>query len=118
MKFQYFTLDEFSCPCCGENRINGNLVKLLDTLRMMCNFSFKITSGYRCEKHNATVGGKENSAHTKGLAADIWVDSSNKRWIFMEHAPRLFKRIGISGKDNFIHVDIDEDKPDKVLWVY
>lgn len=34
-----------------------------------------INSGYRCEKLNAKVGGKKNSYHLKGMAADVHVDS-------------------------------------------
>jgi len=31
----------------------------------------KVTSGYRCKRLNATVGGSKNSQHVKGEAADI-----------------------------------------------
>jgi len=30
----------------------------------------------------------------------------------------LFSRIGVSGKDGFIHVDIDKDKSDQLIWIY
>jgi len=33
--------------------------------------SIHVTSGFRCPKLNALVGGAPNSAHMKGLAADI-----------------------------------------------
>ena len=34
-----------------------------------------ITSGYRCAKLNAAVGGVPKSYHTKGMAADIRIDN-------------------------------------------
>ena len=55
-----------------------NLVYLaayvLEPLRVAMNRPIKISSGYRCEKLNAAVGGVRNSQHLKGQAADICID--------------------------------------------
>jgi uncharacterized protein YcbK (DUF882 family) len=37
-----------------------------------------LTSGYRCRKHNAAVGGAANSLHCLGLAADILVPAAEQ----------------------------------------
>jgi uncharacterized protein YcbK (DUF882 family) len=47
---------------------------MLEELRKEVGKPIKITSGYRCEKHNADVGGVKNSQHTKGTAVDVQVD--------------------------------------------
>jgi len=76
-----------------------------------------ITSGYRCEAHNKEVGGKGTSSHLKGLAADIKCDDSGFRFPLVGALLKAgFKRIGM-GKD-FIHIDLDPDKPKNMIWVY
>ena len=114
---KYFDLKEFNCPCCGENKISLEFVYLLDQARKIAGIPFKITSGYRCEKHNREIGGKEDSAHVKGFAADIACNSSKARFK-IEKALFLvgFNRIGED--DDFIHVDCCPDKPKNVKWRY
>lgn len=64
-----------------------NLVYLcayvLEPLREAMGEPIKISSGYRCEKLNAAVGGAANSQHMKGQAADLCIDGDiekGKRW--------------------------------------
>lgn len=78
-----FSIWEFRCPCgCrGQKRVSVNLVNDLQGLRDLINgqrarrglveVPIKITSGVRCERHNAQVGGSPESYHLRGLAADI-----------------------------------------------
>jgi uncharacterized protein YcbK (DUF882 family) len=62
------------------------------------------------------VQGRENSAHMKGLAADIRCVGSNPRWEIMHALIQAgFERIGVY--PTFIHVDQDHDKPQQVLWL-
>ena len=115
-----FTDDEFKCPCCREFvdslPFRAFLAKLQDA-RNLAGIPFAITSGYRCEEHNAAVGGKEDSSHMKGVAADIRVRTSSERFVILNGLMKAgFTRLGI-GKD-FIHVDLDSDKPQHVAWVY
>ena len=118
MSWNYFKREEFECPCgCGENKIQDELINLLDEARSMCDFPFHINSGYRCITHNKAVGGKRTSAHRYGLAADIACYDSHKRWSMLDVFFTLgVHRIGVS--KNFIHVDIDEDLPKEVVWLY
>jgi hypothetical protein len=76
----------------------------------------KITSGWRCEPHNVKEGGKPDSPHLKGMAVDISCPESRDRFIMLFHALGLFRRIGI-GK-NFLHVDVDKEKDQEVIWLY
>ena len=113
----YFSFTERICPCCGRADMKPDFMARLNALRRACGFPFIINSGYRCPDHNQAVGGKVDSAHVKGRAADISCKDSHKRFLIASHAARLgFRRIGI-GKD-FVHVDDDESLPQDVLWLY
>ena len=75
-----------------------------------------VTSGYRCLKHNQEVGGVPDSAHTKGLAADISCkDGAYRLKLVLQALKSGIMRIGI-GK-TFVHIDIDHSKPDSI-WLY
>jgi len=116
---QNFIAREFVCPCCNEEGIEQDLVLKLQIARdsLPAGSSIVINSAYRCEKHNKAVGGVENSAHTRGLAADIRCNNSNYRFFLIRAISGAgFKRIGI-GKD-FIHCDFDSEKPQNVMWDY
>lgn len=47
---------------------------VLEPLRAKLGKPIIVTSGFRCERLNAAVGGVKNSAHTRGCAADVHVD--------------------------------------------
>ena len=119
MELDYFEPWEFKCPCCGlgPDRMNPVFVARLDQARGLAGVPFLITSGWRCERHNAEVGGSETSSHMKGLAVDIECRLSGARFQIL-WALRVvgFNRIGI--RKDFIHVDMDYDKPPRLVWVY
>ena len=106
------------CPHChGSVVVHPALIDTLESIREFSGIPIQITSGYRCAKHNAEVGGKPNSAHLLGEAVDFWVSGDKDRFKFLEAAfvygPM---RIGI-GKD-FIHVDVSHTLPTEVCWLY
>ena len=75
---KHFKLEEFPCRCCGSNgtlQAMGNTKALveavLDPAREAYGKPIYVNSGYRCQKHNAEVGGVRNSQHLRGEAADI-----------------------------------------------
>lgn len=100
-----FSLREFQCPCCGQVKIDSNLVYLLQVLRDSINRPIIITSGYRCPKHNKEVGGENNSYHLQGLAVDI-TGSFNIKEVSEIAKSIGFRGIGIYGLKNFIHLDL------------
>lgn len=70
-----FKPEEFRCKC-GKHCTGYPVVldiQFLKNLQSMRNIygSINISSGMRCEKHNANVGGASGSRHKKGKAADI-----------------------------------------------
>lgn len=70
-RVRFFRPGEFACPCCGRVLVAVGLVLLLDVLRASFGRRLIVTSGYRCQSHNAKVGGSETSRHLVGAAADL-----------------------------------------------
>jgi len=115
---KYFDESEFVCngESCFDKMDKGFLDKL-DLARSYSDVPFVITSSWRSKEHNNAVGGKPNSAHTRGLAVDLSARNSSDRYNIIKSAIMAkIARIGIS--DTFIHLDDDETKPPKVLWLY
>jgi len=112
-----FKVREFLCFCCGKEGIKDDLVFHLQMVHDMLPVHrvMIITSGYRCPAHNKEVDGVEDSPHMKGLAADIKCEDSSHRFMLMKAFFKVgFTRIGVY--HDFIHVDLDETKPQKVNW--
>ena len=114
-----FDLKEFACRCCGllpaVTDDFKKFVNMLQDVRNLSGMSLVISSGIRCKKHNAEVGGASNSAHLRGLAADIRCNNSADRLKLIKASIQAgFERIGIS--DTFIHLDIAEKS--KGIWLY
>ena len=82
---QNFKVSEFACKCCRQNKINQKVINMAQTIREALGLPVHVNSGYRCEKHNAEVGGVQKKIDTKtgkkiegsgsfhmyGLAADL-----------------------------------------------
>ena len=114
---KFFKEKEFACKCCGQVKLDEEFGALLDEARKLAGVPFKLTSGYRCPEHNKAVGSKPTSSHTKGLAVDISATDSRTRFLILDALLAVgFTRIGIA--DTFIHVDLDTDKSQEVIWTY
>lgn len=115
---KYFNLSEFDSPDqkgSGEN-MNKEFLTLLDSIRELAGTPMKVNSGYRTKEHNRSIGGRTNSAHTRGYAADISAKDSITRMKIVSAAIALkMPRIGIY--KTFIHLDNDPTLPQGVMWV-
>jgi len=113
-----FKEKEFECKCgCGFNKIDKDFVILLDFIRDEIKEPLIINSACRCISHNQNIGGSPTSSHLHGLAVDLKIENSNKRYKVLNLLLGMnFKRIGIY--DDFIHIDInfDKSKPQNVIW--
>jgi len=91
---------------------------LLDQIRAVLNRPIGINSGYRCDAYNDRLpGAKKGSAHTKGKAVDIKYKGSIQRYeLLTDICIKGITRIGIA--ETFIHIDVDESKPQCVIWIY
>ena len=116
----HFSKEEFDCQCgCGNGDIviSENLVFQLECVRVHYGKSMVITSGIRCLSHNRKIGSRDTSSHIKGLAADIGCTDMRTRLELVKKLLRdgEFERIGFHR--DFIHVDVDYDKP-KGIFLY
>jgi zinc D-Ala-D-Ala carboxypeptidase len=121
-KYPNFSRSEFACRCgCGADDIDLILVERLQAIRNALGESISIRSGCRCPKHNQAVGGVPESAHVcipgvkKGKAADVDCPDSGFRYRFLRQAFKIFRRIEVPNGP-WIHVDVDEDKPQDVCF--
>lgn len=110
---KWFKIDEFDCPCCGQNWTQLDLVNALDNLRDDFGFPISVTSGYRCKKHNAEVGGVAGSQHVEGRAADLHAADLNKLYAA---CCQVFSAVGDGRHLGFVHVDLRNDKIRR--WTY
>lgn len=110
-----FKSTEFDCHgngCCEKTLIDEDLVDILQKVRDHFDTSVNVNSGYRCEVHNANVGGaSKNSYHTKGMAADIDV-----KGVHPVIVARYLDSLNVNGRigcytyndsgSGFVHVDV------------
>ena len=116
---KFFKPSEFDSPDLPGSGANMHLefIKVLDVIRLKCSFPFTINSGFRTPEHNAAVGGKPDSEHLQGLAADIAIpDSTQRKWIIQKSLENGIRRIGIG--DTFVHLGFSMDLPQDVIWLY
>ena len=117
---EHFNKEEFDCQCgCGNGDIviSENLVFELECVRVHYGKPMRINSGIRCLSHNRKIGSRDTSSHIKGLAVDIGCRDMGTRLKLVKHLLRdaEFTRIGFHRE--FIHVDVDYDKP-KGIFLY
>lgn len=90
-----FDSNEFTYSVTAQaNRINNApSIEVINNLKALCenvlqplrdylNSPVKITSGYRCKELNTKVGGKSNSQHLTGNAADFITPYKNLKDVF------------------------------------
>ena len=103
-KWKYFTEKEVE-------GLEDKLVFYLDRARRFAQIPFVLTR----TRDESDIGVKE-SAHHSGWAVDIRCSTSQDRWKIVYSLIAVgFCRIGVY--DRHIHVDLDESKPQKVMWV-
>lgn len=106
---EYFHTSEFECKCkregCTITRVSKELVEALFELRKFAG-PVKITSAYRCKRHNKLVGGTKTSRHTKGEAADVQCVNLFPNNV-QDYALKYLKKWirGVGRYDTFTHLD-------------
>lgn len=99
-----------------ENNMNKDFLFVLDEAREFAGIPFVINSAYRSPDHPLSIK-NPSSSHIKGLAVDIKATDSVTRFKIVKALIEVgFTRIGIA--DTFIHVDLDFDKTQNVIWTY
>lgn len=83
-------------------------ISCLDELRRLYGRPIVITSGYRCAALNKAVGGKPNSQHTKGQAADLKWDEDLLRFVIKNfHYDQLIEET--SKRTKWIHISFNKN---------
>ena len=119
---EHFKSEEFWCKCnepdCdGRRDPHPGLVLELEVMRQLYGKPIVITSGIRCPKQNAAVGGVKDSEHLTGEGADLACPTSTDRYAMLIAATRAgFRRVGI-GK-TFMHVGVSRTLQRDVCWTY
>tara|TARA_R110000737_G_scaffold30068_1_gene48656 strand:+ start:137 stop:460 length:324 start_codon:yes stop_codon:yes gene_type:complete len=99
-----------------EENMNESFLNKLDEAREYAGIPFIINSAYRSPGHPLSIK-NPTSSHIKGLAVDISAKDSRIRFLILDALIAVgFSRIGIA--DTFIHVDMDFDKSQNVVWTY
>jgi len=99
-----------------ENNMNKDFLFVLDEAREFAGIPFVINSAYRSPEHPLSIK-NPSSSHIKGLAVDIKATDSITRFKIVKALIEVgFTRIGIA--DTFIHVDLDLDKTQNIIWTY
>ena len=110
-----FTVGEFaSKDGAATVLVDERLVWYLQRIRDRFARPVTITSGYRSPAHNRAVGGATNSLHTKGQAADIYIDGVEPAEIARYAESLGCLGIGLYTVQRFVHIDT---RTSKYYWV-
>ena len=98
------------CPCCGECNMDDSYMADLQEIRTICEFGFKVNSGYRCKSHNAEVSKNSRNDHTLGKAVDIHMTRRYRRAKLLKYLLNsgYFNDIAIA--KTFIHIGKGRDR--------
>lgn len=113
---KYFTESEFN----NFKMMDENLLSMLDDLREAYGHPIKLTSTYRSPDHPIEAKKSKPGEHAYGAAVDIACVGGEATYKLVKAAMDVgFKRIGISRKNNFVHVGIGyPDAPPVTIWTY
>lgn len=111
---KYFKPQEFACKCgCGTKDVKEELLVVLDDVREHFGVPVVITSGHRCAKHNAAVGGAKESQHVLGTAADIKVSGVAPKKVQEYLLKKYPSKYGIGVYPSWVHIDV---RPTAARW--
>ena len=105
---KYFEQSEFRCRCgCGADEMNETLIRVADRVRDHFGRPVSVSSGRRCAKHNAKVGGVSNSRHLSGKAMDFCVVGNTAIQVldYVKKQPEIRYAYAIDG--TYIHMDVN-----------
>jgi hypothetical protein len=116
--FVHFVPEEFACKCCGLMVVDFNLLQMVEDVRTELGVPFVITSGTRCENHNAEVGGARASAHLPKGGVSHAVDIKCVNDVLRGKMAEAFYKKGIrrmEASDMHLHVDNADYLPAPML---
>ncbi len=104
---RHFRRSEFACKCgCGFCAVDVELLAVLEGVREYFGAAVIINSPCRCKRHNQLEGGRKNSQHCNGLAADIRVAGVNSDVVWRHLLERYPNKYGIGRYRGRTHIDV------------
>ena len=120
-----FSTSEMACSHCQKADMDEEFMRVLQSIRDEMQRPLKITSGFRCEKHNAKVSSTgKNGPHTFGKAADILISGADAMRLFAVAQKHGVSGVGMSQRGDhskrFVHLDIlsPDEGPRPTVWTY
>jgi uncharacterized protein YcbK (DUF882 family) len=101
------------------DKMDPKLLTMLDELREEYGHPIVLNSSYRSASHPIEIVKSKPGEHTHGAAVDIKCIGGENTFNLVSAAIKVFKRIGISRKSNFVHVGIGyPNAPETTIWTY
>ena len=108
---KHFYRDEYACKCgCGFDVVDIELNKVHEEIREYFGTPVFINSACRCEAHNKSIGGEDNSQHKLGKASDIVVNGITPQRVHQFIETTYPDKLGLGLYDTFVHVDVRKNK--------
>lgn len=103
--------------------------RILQPIRDEYKHAIIVTSGYRCAKLNAAVGGAKTSQHLTGCAADIKCTHTSKAYLFRLilrmiregrlEVGQLIWEYGNADEPSWVHISLPTaGKKNQILYLY
>lgn len=110
---KHFSREEFRCKCGGKYctgfpaEPEEKLVRIADAVRDHFGKPVSVSSGVRCQLHNAAVGGVSNSRHLSGKAVDFCINGFSSQTILDYVQKQSGVRYAYAIDSNYVHMDIE-----------
>lgn len=118
-QYPNFSKQEFDCKETGENDMQPEFMRLLQSLRTAYGKPMSINSGYRSPRHSIEASKNKPGAHASGMACDVAAGPGVDVYRLIQLAIMLgFTGIGVSQKNGlprFVHLDT---LPRHAVWSY
>lgn len=111
---KYFNRREFVMG--DENvfdKMDMDLLSRIDSLRELVGEPLRVTSSFRDENYNASVGGSKKSMHLLGRAVDLSCNNGTLRRKIVKSALDLGLSVGVAKL--FIHID---NRDNEIVFTY
>lgn len=105
--YEHFSMEELSCPCCGQMKMDPGFMNHMVKLRKHADFKFPVTSAYRCPDYDKKVSKSGSGAHTTGKAMDLGLSRGQAMHLIRLSAGYPFTGLGVNqkGERRFLHLD-------------
>lgn len=109
---KYFKKEEFKCKCgkyCNgfPVEMDMKLLRIADEVREHFGKPITVSSGVRCETHNARVGGVSGSRHKRGKAMDFCVSGIPASIVLPYVQSKSGIRYAYAIDSNYVHMDVE-----------